>query len=141
VTVQDEFEPEVILAGEHVKFVKIGAVEGEIVKAEVPEVPPPGAGLNTATCAVPATAISAAVMAACNCVAFTNVVIRLVPFQLTTDPKTKPVPFTVRVNAVVPAVALVGASELIVGTGFAAVIVNAAFPDVPPPGAGLNTVT
>jgi len=69
------------------------------------------------------------------------VVVRLVPFQFTTDPLMNPVPFTVRVNAPVPAVAKAGESVLIVGTGFGALIVNVEAPDVPPPGAGLNTVT
>jgi hypothetical protein len=54
---------------------------------------------------------------------------------------TNPVPLTVKVNAAPPAVALAGDNELIVGTGFDAVIVKAALPEVPPPGAGLNTVT
>src|SRR5882762_1402711 len=112
-----------------------------MVKAELPDVPPPGAGLNTVTCVVPAMAMSAAVMPACNCVALTNVVVRFVPFQLTTEPLRNPVPFTVSVNAAVPAVAFAGDSELIAGTGFVALIVKAELPDVPPPGAGLNTVT
>ena len=85
--------------------------------------------------------ISAAVMAACNCVALTNVVVRLVPFQFTTDPLMNPVPFTVRVKAAVPAVAVDGDSEVIVGTGLGAAMVNGEFAEVPPPGAGLNTVT
>jgi len=56
-------------------------------------------------------------------VALTNVVVRLLPFQLTTEPETNPVPLTVRVNAAPPAVALAGDSELIVGTGFVCVTV------------------
>jgi hypothetical protein len=52
-----------------------------------------------------------------------------------------PVPVTVKVKAAVSAVALDGDSVLTVGTGFGALIVNAALPEVPPPGAGLVTVT
>jgi hypothetical protein len=85
--------------------------------------------------------MSAAVIVAWTWVALTNVVVRLAPFQFTTEPLTNPVPFTVCVKATPPAVAFDGESEVIVGTGFDAVIVNDAFPEVPPPGVGLNTVT
>ena len=51
-------------------------------------------------------------------------------------------PFTVSVNAGPPAGALVGASDVSAGTGFAAALmVNATTFEVPPPGAGLTTVT
>ncbi len=40
-------------------------------KIELPDVPPPGAGSVTVTCPVPAVAMSAAVIAAVNCVALT----------------------------------------------------------------------
>jgi hypothetical protein len=97
--------------------------------------------LNTVTCADPAAAMSAAVIAAVNWVALTYVVARLEPFQLTTDPLTNPAPVTISENAAVPAVALDGNNALIVGTEFVALMVNAELPDVPPPGAGLDTVT
>ena len=45
------------------------------------EVPPPGAGVKTVTCAVPIAAMSLARMDACNCVEFTNVVARVAPFH------------------------------------------------------------
>jgi hypothetical protein len=51
------------------------------------------------------------------------------------------VPFTVSVNTAEPARALTGATELIVGTGFVPVTVNTVLEEVPPPGAGLVTVT
>ena len=108
------------------------------------EVPPPGAGLNTVTRAVPDEAISAAGIAAVNWVALTNVVVRLLPFHCTTDAEIKFVPFTVSVNAAPPAKALLGAMEVRVGTGLfgtAAVIVNVKPVESPPPGAGLDTVT
>jgi hypothetical protein len=78
---------------------------------------PPGGGFVTVTVAVPAVAISAAVIAAVNCVVFTNVVVLAAPLNFTTDVDTKPVPFTVRVNAVPPAVAVIGEREVSVGTG------------------------
>jgi hypothetical protein len=112
-----------------------------IVNVFAAEVPPPGVGLNTVTEAVPAVAMSAAAIWACSCVLLTKVVVRLLPFQRTTDVMAKFVPVAVSVNAAPPAVALVGEIELSVGTGFVAVIVKVLAPDVPPPGAGLNTVT
>ena len=79
--------------------------------------PPPGAGFVTATLAVPAVAISAAAIAAVSWVALTNVVVFDTPLKVTADVATNPVPFTVRVNAAPPAVALVGEIEATVGAG------------------------
>jgi hypothetical protein len=62
--------PAVAEAGDRVPIVGIGFV-ALMVKVEVPEVPPPGVGLNTVTCPVPEAAISAAVIAAVNCVVLT----------------------------------------------------------------------
>ena len=62
-----------------------------------------------------------------------------VPFHFTVEVETKFVPFTVKVNCAPPAVAQVGLSEVIVGTGLLMVKVCAF--DVPPPGAGFTTVT
>ena len=112
-----------------------------IVKVRGLEVPPPGAGLNTVTGAVPCAAMSVAGMAAVSCVAFTKVVVRDAPFHLTTEPKTKLLPLTVRVKAPPPAVALLGTRVVNAGTGLAALIVKVRALEVPPPGAGLNTVT
>ena len=56
-------------------------------------------------------------MAACSCVALTNVVLRDAPFQRTTDEATKPVPVTVSVKAEAPAGTLAGDSEVTVGGG------------------------
>src|SRR5262249_53297239 len=68
-------------------------------------------------------------------------VVRAARFQLTTELLTKPVPFTVSVNAALPATTMPGESDVIVGAGFVWLIVNVAATEVPPPGAGLNTVT
>src|SRR5205823_9701287 len=103
------------------------------------EVPPPGAGVTTVTCGVPAAATSAAAMAAVSCVALTNVVVRVAPFHLTVLPLTKPVPVTVSVKAALPAAVLVGDRAARVGDELFTVNVCAA--EVPPPGAGVTTVT
>ena len=63
-------------------------------------------------------------------------------FHFTTEPLTKLVPFTVRGKAASPAVLLVGFKLVVVGTGLVLLMVNVrAGVEVPPPGAGLNTVT
>jgi hypothetical protein len=74
------------------------------------DVPPPGVGFTTVTDAVPALAISAALIFAVSCDLLTNVVSRGLPFKFTTDPETKPVPFTVRVNAGLPGTTASGTS-------------------------------
>ena len=112
-----------------------------IVNVLAAEVPPPGVGLNTVTKAVPAVAMSAAVICAWSWVLLTNVVIRFVPFQRITDVMAKFDPVAVSVKAAPPATTLVGLIEVSVGAGFVAVMVNVAALDVPPPGVGLNTVT
>jgi hypothetical protein len=103
------------------------------------DVPPPGVGLNTVTERVWAVAMSAAVMAAVSCVAETYVVVRLEPFQRTTEVGTKLVPVTVRLKLGPPAVADVGFSPVVAGKGLLMVKVRA--PEVPPPGVGLKTRT
>jgi hypothetical protein len=97
--------------------VSAGAETALIVKDRFADVPPPGAGLVTVTAAVPAVAISAAVIAAVSCVALTKVVVLAAPLNFTTDADTKPVPLTARVKAAPPAVALVGEREVSVGAG------------------------
>ena len=106
--------PTVVLAGAIEVSVRVDPL---IVNDRVPDVPPPGAGFVTVTLAVPAVAISAAVIAAVTCVALTNVVVLAAPLNFTTDVDTNPVPFTVRVKAAPPAVALVGEIEDSVGAG------------------------
>lgn len=96
------------------------------------DVPPPGVGFTTVIAAVPAAAMSAAVIAAVNCVALTNVVVRGLPFHCATELLMKLVPFRVNVNAAPPALVDVGAIEVSVGTGFAALIVKVSGFDVVP---------
>src|SRR5262249_39090710 len=133
--------PAVALAGDSEPIVGTGLFAALIVNVDALEVPPPGVGLKTVTDRESAVARNAAVIAALTCGALTNAVVRLDPFHFTTDVDRNPVPFTVRLNAAPPAVALVGDNEPIVGTGlFAALIVNVKALEVPPPGVGLKTV-
>ena len=69
----------------------------------------------------------------------TKVVARAVPFHCTTDDAAKLLPLTVSVKAAPAAAALLGASALSVGAGGSTMKVRAA--EVPPPGAGVTTVT
>jgi hypothetical protein len=97
-------------------------IEGDgllMVNGELLQVPPPGAGLETVTWAVPAEAISVTRMAACNCVALMNVVVLADPFHLTVDPLMNPLPLTASVKARPPAVAVDGAKAVIEGDGLA----------------------
>ena len=110
-----------------------------IVNVVAFDVPPPGGPFTTVTEAVPAVAMSAAVMEAVSFVLLKNVVVRADPFQSTTEPETNLAPCTVRVKAAPPAVALLGTIELIAGTGF--LMVNVFAFDVPPPGGAFTTVT
>jgi hypothetical protein len=103
------------------------------------DVPPPGAGVWIVTSAVPTVAWSDAGIEARSCVLLTNVVVRSAPFQRTTEPATKPVPLTVSVKAELPAMALEGEMDAVVGAGFS--VVNVSSADVPPPGDGEVTVT
>ena len=84
------------------------------------EVPPPGAGVTTVTGTLPAVTMSLAGIAAVTWPAFTNVVVRAVPFQRTLEVPTKLLPFTVSVKPPPRPAVLVGASEVSAGTGFAA---------------------
>ena len=110
---------------------------------EVYPAAPPGAGLNTVTCAVPAAARSLAGTLAVSCVVLTNVVVRLLPFQSTVEADTKPLPVTVRVKAGPPCEALPGASDESTGTGpeLAAVTVTAGLVPVLPAASVAFTVS
>lgn len=86
------------------------------------DTPPPGPGLYTVTCAVPADAIFAAEIDACSPVTSPpdetmGVVGWFVPFQRTTEAWLNVLPLTVSVNAAVPAEAAVELRDVMVGTG------------------------
>jgi hypothetical protein len=114
------------------------------VKRLAEEVPPPGAGLNTVTLTVPVDVISAAEIAVVNLPLFTNVVGRVEPFHCTAELDIKLEPFSVSVKDEPPTVVELGAMDVRLGTGLggggAAAIVKVWVLEVPPPGAGLNTV-
>ena len=96
---------------------------------------------TTETPANPELATSVLVIAAVNCVALTKVVVRDWLFQLTTSFAAKFEPFTVRVKFCPPAEAFAGENDEIAGSpACAGSIVKKAPEDVPPPGAGLETV-
>jgi len=101
------------------------ALEGErevivgpvVVKVRAFEVPPPGAGVETVTCAEPVLAISVEGIAAVTFVPLTKVVVRLLPFQCTCEPEIKPAPVSVNVKSGPPAAVLEGDRETRLGTG------------------------
>ena len=132
-------EPAAMLVGEIVVTVGTGFVAAVMVNVTEFDVPPPGVGFVTVTAGVPALATSPARIAAVSCVALTKVVVRALPPKFTTEVEVKFVPFTVRDSAPLPAATPVGESVVIVGTKLFTVTVTVF--DVPPPGAGLVTVT
>ena len=85
--------------------------------------------------AVPGVPIRLEDTVAVNCVAFTNVVGKVEPFQLTTVAELNPVPVTISAKVDPPAATVLGLSELIVGP---APMVNVAGAEITPP---LATVT
>src|SRR6476469_8370236 len=107
-----------------------------IVKLRGLEIAPPG--FCTVTEALPAAAMSAAGIAAVSWVALTKVVVRFAPFQLTTEPFTKLLPFTVSVKAGPPAAALLGESVVNVGVEALLIVKVRALETAPP---GFCTVT
>jgi hypothetical protein len=117
-----------------------GSVEAEIVKEAGAELTPE---LDTVIDAVPAEAISEKGIVAVSCVELTNAVERGEPFQSTTEPFTKFVPFTVRVNpevlhdGVVFDEVVEDDRDVMVGGAMA----NWICPEVPPPGPSVNTST
>jgi hypothetical protein len=129
-------EPTITLGGDSAVATGTGL---STVNVSPPEAPPPGVGFDTFTCTLPAVATSAAVMAAVTFVLLTNVVVRLLPPHSTTAPFTKLLPLTVSVKAPLPAITLVGDSDVAAGTGLP--MVNVMALEVPPSGAGVITVT
>ena len=81
------------------------------------ELPPPGEGLSTATLTPAGEAISLLEIEAVRRVLLLKVVGRLSPFQVTVDSAMKFEPLTARVKGEPPALAELGLSLVIVGTG------------------------
>ena len=106
------------------------------------DVPPPGAGFVTVIDALPAVAISAAVIVAVIWPPLTNVVALGLPLKFTTEVEIRLVPLTISVNWAPPAVAEFGTKEVIVGAGLlAADTLKFTEFDAPPPGVGFVTTT
>src|SRR6266404_5967324 len=76
---------------------------------------PPVMGVATVMAKLPAAVRSLAGIAAVSCVLLTNVVVRLDPFQRTTEPAVKPVPATVRVKPAALGIATAGLMAPIAG--------------------------
>ena len=95
--------------------------------------------VRTVTGKEPALAMSPARMLAVNWSLLTKVVVRAAPFHKTVELLLKLNPLTVRVKAERPASVAVGLRPVMVGCG--EVMLNVSAPEVPPPGAGLVTVT
>src|SRR5437899_108784 len=87
------------------------------VTVKVTTLEPRRSGLLTVIDTEPAVLMSLAGMAAVSWLALTNVVGRLLPFQFTVEPTTKPLPLTVREKAPLPAAAEDGVSALMAGGG------------------------
>ena len=87
---------------------------------------------------MPGVAMSAAEIADCRLVLETKVVVRGEPFHWTVDVDEKFEPVTVNANAGEPATNALGAIDVTAGTGL--LIVKMRGLEVPPPGAGLDTV-
>ena len=82
------------------------------------EEPPPGLGFTAVTTTVRGNSISRAEMVAVSWLPLTKIVGRGLPFHLTTEPGTKPVPFTVSVKSGPPGATAVGTSGWLTnGTG------------------------
>jgi hypothetical protein len=102
-------------------------------------VPPPGAGFCTATAVVAELPVMAeAGSVAFSSVALTHKVASAEPFHTTVEEGTKPVPVRSSVCAADPATTLAGSTAAITGGGLLTAKLAAA--ELPPPGAGLNTV-
>ena len=94
-----------------------GGEDATTVNVSPLEVTPLGDGLYTVTEFKPATAMSDAGIAAVSCVPETYVVVRFKLFHRTTDSETNPVPVTVSVKLVSPAVADEGVMVISTGSG------------------------
>jgi hypothetical protein len=106
------------------------------------EVPPPGAGFETATGKVPALAKSLAGSVAVTTLEPTKVVARGAPAKFAVEEAMNPLPLIVSVMGLLPAAAEEGDTLVTVGTGLAvACTVKSTGDELPPPGAGLETIT
>jgi hypothetical protein len=127
--------PSITSEGENEEIVGTGLFTVNVAAADVP---PPGDGVSTEICAVPAVTMSEAGTTAVISVALTKVDANDVPPHCTIDPATNPEPLTCSVSAEPPVIALAGVIEVIEGAGLSTINVEPA--DVPPPGAAFTAV-
>lgn len=129
--------PTIALVGEMEAAVGLAL---SMVKVVALDVPPPGPCVSTATGTAAAVVTSDAEIDAVTLALLTNVVVSAEPFQFMADAVfTKLEPFTVSTNVALPAVLLTGEIVVMAGVGLSIVKVSAF--EVPPPGAGFETVT
>jgi hypothetical protein len=110
-----------------------------IVSEVVLEVPPPGAGVATASWKTCALAWSATEREVVSWVLLTKVVVRATPSNWITEDATNPLPVTVMDNASVPPL-VTAEGETVIEPGAGFTTENVATDEVPPLGAGLNAV-
>src|SRR5258706_445501 len=103
-----------------------GVVPEAIRKLNVPDRPPPGAGLLTLIWAVPAATRSEAGIVAWSWVSEMNCVGRALPFHITVEALLKPLPLTITVVAAPPGGEADGVSHVTIGAGLATVNVAGA---------------
>jgi len=87
-----------------------------------PDLPPPGAGLATATDPRPIAATNASGTEPVSSVELTKVVLKEVPFQTIVEADTNPVPLTMSVTPVDPGFMLTGDTISTNGTGLLAAL-------------------
>jgi hypothetical protein len=127
--------PAVARAGESEVIAGTGRELGDVVEKFIAlEVAAEGR-FDTEIAAGPIATVSVGGIAAVSCIALTNVVGRGDPFQLTTEPLTKFVPFTVRVK---PAGLQYDVEDAETDVTVGAEIVNVAPGEMPPPGPSVN---
>ena len=98
-----------------------GVVPVATRKLNVPDSPPPGAGLLTLIWAVAAATRSEAGIVACNWVSEMNCVGRALPFHSTVEALLKPSPLTITVVAALPGGEADGIIHVTTGAGLATV--------------------
>jgi len=110
-----------------------------MARAAALDVPPPGVGFTTATCADPTAATSPAWSVRVSWVLLTKLAAWFAPFHVTVLVATKPVPVIVSVEPAAAVVTVLGETPEICGLGL--LMARVMELDAPPPGDGLMTTT
>jgi len=134
-------DEEVPPLGSGVKTVVVlGAVTLRLTLFDVHTPPVQDAWFATWTARAPWATRSVASNAILTCVVESTITVRAWPPTVAVAPAAKPAPVAVSVKAPLPAVTLAGLRLLMLGVGFTSATVSGRAADVPPPGAGVNTV-